>query len=264
VSLCSPKNKVYIKNIFINFNQQMSEEILQQHKAIWEKKPILRALYTDWYKEIAAQLVPGNTLELGGGSGNFKEFAPNVTSTEIIPLPWIDVVADAQKLPFADRSFDNIVMFDVLHHIENVTLFFNEALRVLRPGGRVAMMEPYISLASWPIYHFLHPEPVNFKQDPLAWVEPAPDRQPFDANQAFATILFEQHYSKFQNKYPEFIKIYHRRMAFWAYALSGGFDHASLLPIQLLQPVITVENALSFMSRLLAFRILVILEKRRI
>jgi len=240
----------------------MSEELLQQHKIIWEQKPILRALYTSWYKEIAAQIVLGNTLELGGGTGNFKAFAPNVVSTDIVPLPWLDTVADAQNLPFDNQSFDNIVMFDVLHHIENVTLFFDEALRVLRPGGRVVMMEPYISFASWPIYHFLHPEPVDFKQNPLDWVEPSPERKPFDANQAFATILFERQYSLFQKKYPQFVKRYHRRLSFFAYPLSGGFDKPSLLPMSVLKQVLALENALSFMSRFLAFRVLMVLEKK--
>jgi SAM-dependent methyltransferase len=240
----------------------MSEELLQQHKIIWEQKPILRALYTSWYKEIAAQIVLGNTLELGGGTGNFKAFAPNVVSTDIVPLPWLDAVADAQNLPFDNQSFDNIVMFDVLHHIENVTLFFDEALRVLRPGGRVVMMEPYISFASWPIYHFLHPEPVDFKQNPLDWVEPSPERKPFDANQAFATILFERQYSLFQKKYPQFVKRYHHRLSFFAYPLSGGFDKPSLLPMSVLKQVLALENALSFMSRFLAFRVLVVLEKK--
>lgn len=238
----------------------MSQEFLRQHKIIWEQKPILRALYTNWYKEIAAQLVPGNTLELGGGTGNFKAFAPNVVSTDVVPLPWLDAVADAQNLPFDNQTFDNIVMFDVLHHIENVTLFFDEALRVLRPGGRVAIMEPYISLASWPIYHFLHPEPVDFNQNPLDWVEPSPERKPFDANQAFATILFERQYSLFKSKYPQFLKRYHRRMSFFAYPLSGGFDQPSLLPMKLLKSVLALENALSFLSRALAFRVLVVLE----
>lgn len=238
----------------------MSEELLRQHKIVWEQKPILRALYTAWYEEIVTQLAPGKTLELGGGSGNLKEFAPNVVSTDIVPLPWLDAVADAQNLPFANESFDNIVLFDVLHHIENVTLFFNEALRVLRAGGRVVMMEPYISFASWPIYHFLHPEPVNFQQNPLDWVEPSRDRQPFDANQAFATILFERQYRSFQKKYPQFIKRYHRRMSFFAYPLSGGFDRPSLLPMNLLKPVLALENTLSSLSQILAFRLLVVLE----
>lgn len=242
----------------------MTEEIIKRHKETWENKPILRELYTNWYEQIVTKLAPGNTLELGGGSGNFKEFAANVVSTDLIPLPWIDRVADAQNLPFEDRSFDNIVMFDVLHHIENVTLFFNEALRVLRSGGRIAIMEPYMSVLSWPVYNFLHPEPVNFKQDPLTLVTVEKDRQPFDGNQAFATILFERNFNNFQQKYPQFTKVYHRRLAFFAYPLSGGFEKPSLLPISLLKPVLSLENAIGFMNRFLAFRIFIVLEKSEV
>lgn len=242
----------------------MSEQIIIRHKTIWQKKPILRILYTSWYQEMAKQLVEGKTLELGGGTGNFKEFAPNVVSSDIVPSPWIDVVADAQDMPFEDQSFDNIVMFDVLHHIENVTFFFNEALRVLRRGGRIVMMEPYISWASWPVYHFLHPEPVDFRQDPLALVEPSPNRQPFDANQAFATILFERNFKQFKAQYPHFIKIYHRKTAFLTYLLSGGFDKPSLIPLSLLKPLLALENMLSFLNFFVAFRIIVVLEKRTI
>lgn len=239
----------------------MSENLLRQHKIIWEKKPILRELYTQWYKEMVAQLVPGHTLELGGGSGNFKEFAPNVISTDIVPLPWVDVVADAQNLPFKNHSFDNIVLFDVLHHIENVSLFFHEALRVLKPNGRLIIMEPYISPVSWWVYHFIHPEPVDFKQNPLAWVEPSPYRQPFDANQAFATILFQKKFKNFRAKYPRFARIYQKRLAFFAYPLSGGFDKPSLIPMFLLKPLLAFEKRLSFLSWLLAFRIIIVLKK---
>lgn len=238
----------------------MSEELLRQHKIIWEKKPILRELYTRWYSEMAAQLAPGSILELGGGSGNFKEFAPNVVSTDIVPLPWIDVVADAQDLPFEDRSFDNFVLFDVLHHIENPCLFFDEALRVLRPKGRIIMMEPYISPLSWWVYNFLHPEPVNFKQDPLALVPPSSNRQPFDANQAFATILFERRLADFKRKYPQLKLRHYRRLSFFAYPLSGGFDKPSLLPLMLLKYLLALEDFLSFLSPFLAFRVLIVLE----
>jgi hypothetical protein len=123
-------------------------------------------------------------------------------------------------------------------------------------------MEPYISLASWPIYHYLHPEPVNFKQNPLAWVEPSPQRQPFDANQAFATVLFEKKYHDFKGRYLQLFKIYHHRLAFFAYPLSGGFEKPSLLPMAMLKPVLWLEDRLAFLSRFLAFRILVILEKQ--
>ena len=40
-------------------------------------------------------------------------------------------------------SLANIVLFDTLHHLENVRYSFAEALRVLEPGDRVNIMDPY-------------------------------------------------------------------------------------------------------------------------
>jgi SAM-dependent methyltransferase len=170
----------------------MSDEILRRHQIIWQKKPVLRLLYREWYQEIARWLQPGRTLEVGGGTGNLKEFAPSVVCTDIVKLPWLDAVADPQQLPCAKGSLANIVLFNALHHFENVRYFFDEAVRVLKPGGRIIMLDPYLSVFSWPIYHFLHPEPVDFDQDPLVVSPMQPGRMPFDANPAISTILFER------------------------------------------------------------------------
>ncbi|PZS14172.1 MAG: SAM-dependent methyltransferase [Pseudonocardiales bacterium] len=45
-------------------------------------------------------------------------------------------VADAERLPYDDDSFDLVVGHAVLHHIPDVELALREVLRVLRPGGR--------------------------------------------------------------------------------------------------------------------------------
>lgn len=240
----------------------MSDDILRQHRAIWEKKPILRILYTNWYHEMASWLRPGRTLEVGGGTGNLKEFAPDVFCTDVVRLPWLNAVADAQYLPFATKSLTNIVLFDTLHHIENVRLFLDEALRTLQPRGRLIIMDPYISWLSWPIYHFLHPEPVDLQSDPLQLQLPQEDRKPFDANQAVSTVLFERSYDAFQRHFPEFEMRLRRRMAFVAYPLSGGFERPSLLPTMFVRPILAIEKTMGFLSRFLAFRILVVLEKR--
>lgn len=239
----------------------MSEELLRQHQAVWERKPILRYLYTEWYREIVSWLRPGRTLEIGGGTGNLKEFSTDVYCTDVVPLPWLDAVADGQRLPFVAKSLSNLVLFDTLHHIENVNLFFDEAIRILEPRGRIVIMDPYISPISWPVYHFLHSEPVDLKCNPLVSRPPVQSRQPFDANQAVATLIFERSFDQFTTRYPQLRKLYHRRLAFWAYPLSGGFDHPSLLPLSLLRPILWLERTLQFLNRLCAFRILVVLEK---
>lgn len=112
-----------------------------------------------------------------------------------------------------------------------------------------------------PVYHFLHPEPVDFRQDPLVMSPMQPGRKPFDANQAISTILFEQSSRRFHELYPNLKKIRHDRLAFFAYPLSGGFEHPSLTPKWMVRSILAFERFLGVMSRYLAFRILVVLEK---
>ena len=240
----------------------MSQEILHRHHQIWQSKGLLQQLYAQWYEDILACLIQGPTLELGGGSGNLKDFRPEVICTDVVNVPWLDAVADAQHLPFKSGTIANLVAFDVLHHIEHVPLFLKEAVRVLVPHGRLILMEPYVSLASWFIYRFLHPEPVDFRFDPLAPHVPQPGRKPFDSNQAIATILFERSFDRFSQSFPQLEKIVHRRLSFFAYPLSGGFDHPSLVPPFLVKPLLKFEKRISFLGRILAFRILVVLERK--
>ena len=45
-------------------------------------------------------------------------------------------VADAERIPYPDGSFDLVVGHAVLHHIPDVSGALREVLRVLKPGGR--------------------------------------------------------------------------------------------------------------------------------
>lgn len=235
------------------------------YRAVWETKPVLRAIYTDLYREMAARLVPGRTLEVGGGSGNLKAFAPDVVSSDILWAPWLDVACDAQRLPFAAESLDNIVLMDVFHHIEHPLRFLQEAARVLRPGGRVTMCEPAITPTSWPIYSWLHPEPVDMSQDAFANGTPTPERDPYDSNQALATLMFARRSgrARLAERLPELALTERLYRSLWAYPLSGGFRRWRLLPNWGAKPLLAVERAaLPLLGPLCAFRLLVVLEKR--
>ena len=52
------------------------------------------------------------------------------------------VTGDALSLPFPDDSFDKIVAAEVLEHIPDDMSAMAELLRVLRPGGRLAVTVP--------------------------------------------------------------------------------------------------------------------------
>jgi SAM-dependent methyltransferase len=49
-------------------------------------------------------------------------------------------VSDAEKLDFADESFDLVYSHGVLHHTPDIEAAIGEVYRVLRPGGRAVIM----------------------------------------------------------------------------------------------------------------------------
>jgi SAM-dependent methyltransferase len=59
------------------------------------------------------------------------------------PHPAGFVVADGQRLPFADASFDRIICTETLEHVANAPQALSEMTRVLRPGGRLAISVPH-------------------------------------------------------------------------------------------------------------------------
>ncbi len=194
-----------------------------EYRQIWEGKPVLRRLYTDYYHQILALCRPGPTLEIGGGCGNLKSFAPDILSTDIVFTPWLDAVADATLLPFAAESFDNICLFDVLHHIERPANFLSDAQRVLRPGGRIVMIEPAITPVSYLFYRLCHPEPVDMTVDPLVPLQQRTGRAPWYANQAIPTLLLFRCRASLHAQFPQLCVRLARRIAPFSYPLSGGF-----------------------------------------
>lgn len=242
----------------------MSESILRQNRRVWDEKPALRTIYTHYYTKVKKELVTGGTLEIGGGTGNFKAFAPDVLSTDIVATPWIDLVADAQALPFADGCFSNLVMLDVLHHIEQPMRFFLEAQRILRGGGHLVMIEPYIGWLSWPFYYWFHTEPVDMSYQFDGPLLVRPDRKPFDANQAIPTLIFMRQFKLFSKHFCDLSLIKADWFDLLAYPLSGGFRKWSLINANLASLLLRVESKVpKVLRRIVGFRLMVVLEKSK-
>lgn len=235
---------------------------LADHRSIWERKGVLRLVYDDFYDRIAAACRPGLTIEIGGGIGNLKHRLPDVVATDIQSAPWLDCVADAQRLPFADACAANIVMVDVLHHLQFPVVFFREAARILRPGGRALMVEPAITWGSSLFYRLLHHEPVRTSADVLGEGNPDPRRDPYDSNQAIPTLIATRDRERFHRLCPTLRIALVQWFSFAAYPLSGGFQPWSLVGEGFARRLLRIERALEpALGRLTAFRILLVVEK---
>jgi ubiquinone/menaquinone biosynthesis C-methylase UbiE len=68
---------------------------------------------------------------------------------------------DALELPFADEEFDRIVAAEVLEHIPADIQAINELVRVLRPGGTIAVTVPrwFPELVCWQLSEDYHNTP---------------------------------------------------------------------------------------------------------
>ena len=234
-----------------------------EFRAVWDSKAVLRAVYGDYYRRLSSWCRPGTTLEVGAGSGNLKTTLPDVVSSDVVPCSWLDAVVDAQALPFADDSLGNIVGVDVLHHLQYPRRFLADATRVLKPGGRVVLVEPAITPVSWAVYKVGHPEPIDLSADPLSDGVPDPGKHPMDANQAIPTLLAGRYRKRLERMVPG-LKVAHvERLSLLAYPLSGGFRPWNLLPARLVGPLLRLERHLApLLAPVMGFRLLLVLERQ--
>jgi SAM-dependent methyltransferase len=239
----------------------MSREILENQLKAWNNKPVLRTLYRQWFNEIERNLTAGISVEIGCGISRLKEHIPDVVTVDVVKLSWIDAVCDAHELPFRSGSVGNLILFDVLHHLSMPMMFFSEASRVLKPGGRMIIIEPYVSPVSWLIFKFFHPEPIWMACNPLDSGMVKSSNRPFDSNQAIPTLIFFRFLKQWRERFPEFTVKTRKKFAFIAYPATGGFGGRQLLTDRLILLTLSMEKYLGFSAFFTAFRVLVVVEK---
>jgi ubiquinone/menaquinone biosynthesis C-methylase UbiE len=122
-------------------------------------------------------------LDLGAGMGGFAVAAAlrgaQVTASEYNPaycaivrlraerhglsLPIFNAAGEA--LPFPEASFDTVVAWDVIEHVQSPTEMLAEIARVLRPGGHCLLTA--INRRAWVDPHY-HIRGINWLPRPLA------------------------------------------------------------------------------------------------
>jgi SAM-dependent methyltransferase len=193
-------------------------------------KKFLRKIYEEHYQFFADELrtaPSGIVLELGSGGGFIREIVPQVITSDVLPLPTIGLATSGLELPFRDAELGGVVMINVLHHLQNVDLFFKEAQRCLKPGGRILMVEPANTLWSRFIYKNFHHEP--FIPEQQGWELPQGGRMSM-ANDALPWIVFKRDQKIFSQKYPKLKIDKVENFMPLRYLLSGGVSKPQLSP----------------------------------
>jgi SAM-dependent methyltransferase len=201
----------------------------ERRRQIIAAKPFLTSIYNEWYAMLADGMPPGagQVLELGSGGGYCEHFIPGLITSEVFPCADVQVVVDAQRMPFNDGSLRAIVMTNVMHHIPDVKLLFSEASRCLRPGGKILLIEPWVTAWSRFIYTRFHHEALNLEARDWRF----PLKGPLSsANVALPWIVFVRDRAKFEAEFPQLSIERIRPFLPFRYLVSGGVGMRSLMP----------------------------------
>ena len=211
-----------------SYDLDSPESTLFNREIILNKR-FLNRLYVEWYDWLirrAKTCGDGIFLELGSGGGFLKRMFPEAITSDVLELPFTDVVCSAEKLPFAEHSLACIMMLNVFHHIPRPYLFLEEAQRCLTQGGKILMIEPANSCWGRFIYRRFHHEPF----DTEAGREINQGNPVSNSNQALPYIYFERDLKYFSEQFPELRLNKIRRHTPFLYLVSGGLSRKAFLP----------------------------------
>ena len=115
------------------------------------------------YQEYMPRFAHGRLIDLGCGKVPLYEtYRGHVTEVTCVDWPnsihecrYIDYECDlTEPLPFGDRSFETVILSDVLEHVPDPDRLWNEMARILAPGGHVLLNVPFL--------YWIHETPHDF------------------------------------------------------------------------------------------------------
>ncbi|MCL2289913.1 MAG: methyltransferase domain-containing protein [Bacteroidetes bacterium] len=124
---------------------------------------LMATLIAEWYEKRMPIYVKGDLLDLGCGKaplyGMYSQFTDSICCADwensLHGTSYLDVSCNLNEpLPFANASFDTIILSDVLEHIVEPKQLFAEMFRILRPNGKILLNVPF--------FYWVHEAPHDY------------------------------------------------------------------------------------------------------
>ncbi len=192
-------------------------------KKILTENKFLYKVYDEWYSQIILNLPkkPIPILEIGSGAGFLNKRIPQLIQSDILHYAGLSLVLNGKELPFASNSLGAIILINTFHHIPDVEPFFSEVARTLKEGGRLMMLEPWMTpWSSW-VYRNLHHEPFALEMEQWAFPSTGPLSS---ANGALPWIVFHRDIDRFIKDFYRFSIIKIEPIMPLLYLFSGGIS----------------------------------------
>jgi SAM-dependent methyltransferase len=201
----------------------------------------------------------GLWVELGSAGGITDLLFPNVLTTDIRSAEGVcEIVSADEKLRFENNSVSGFFAKDVLHHLPNPMKHFEEVLRCLKPGGRIAYAEPNWNRVSQTVFTLFHPEP--FRKNAPGWKMKSDD--PMYSNQAIPYIIFKKELIFFEELFPEFSVYVDPSPALGiSFLLSGGVMSRTPIPDNFLIKLAKLEARIPILLKLTGVQRYIVLTK---
>ena len=143
--------------------EEQATSYFAEHAQDWDELRVLHSSDEDVEAALARALASapvGKLLDIGTGTGRMAElFASSAehvvaldkslamlrvarAKLQHLPTEQVELLqGDFEDLPFADGTFDTVLFHQVLHFAQAPAAALSEAARVLRTGGRVAIVD---------------------------------------------------------------------------------------------------------------------------
>jgi SAM-dependent methyltransferase len=171
-------------------------------------------------------------VELGCGAGFSRLYleTDRLIQTDYLRNDWVDVTADALRLPFRESSIDVAVCSHMIHHLANPMQFLTKLWRVLRPGGRVIIQDLNTSLLMRLLLRLMRHEGWSYDVDVFSDRAVANDpADPWSANCAIPQMLFGSA-AAFERALPGYRVVLNELNECLIFPLSGGVIARTTVP----------------------------------